>query len=317
MEYLIDAGDKKFRLDLFLAGRVPDLSRSRIKKLIKSKNITVNNLQTKAGYKLKKDDRVQVTIPPPEKNQLASEEIPLNILYEDPDIIVLNKPRGLTVHPGAGRKSGTLVNALLHLCRSLSVIGGVERPGIVHRLDKDTSGVLLIAKNDRAHQALSRQFKDRTIEKTYLALAEGIFKTDFGTISASIGRHPINRQKMTVDKSKSQNPNTKINPNSKPQKSKPKYREAVTDYKVLTRFKNFTLVELKPKTGRTHQIRVHLLSIGHPIVGDPIYGRKMFEGGNLDSRLQLHAYKIKFTHPSSGKTMEFQAEIPEDMEEFT
>jgi len=227
---------------------------------------------------------VDINVPEPEKSKLEAENIPLDIIYEDKDILVINKPRGLTVHPGAGNRSGTLVNALLHHCRDLSGIGGVERPGIVHRLDKDTSGILLVAKNDKAHQVLSAQFKDRTIQKTYLAIVKGNPKKDEGTIAEPIGRHPVNRKKMAVSH---------------------KGREAVTHYKVLKRFKEYSLVELKPKTGRTHQLRVHLAHIGHSILGDPVYGK-----GNAQL---LHAYKIKFTHPRTEKELEFEAKLPDDM----
>lgn len=280
---------QKQRLDKFLSENT-EFSRSRIKKLIESGHITVNGKKAEPSYKLKKEDKVDIDVPESEKSELEAEEIPLDIIYEDKDILVLNKPRGLTVHPGAGNRSGTLVNALLHHYSGsrLPTIGGVERPGIVHRLDKDTSGVLLVAKNDKAHQSLSAQFKDRTIQKTYLAIVKGSPKKDEGTISEPIGRHPVNRKKMAVSQ---------------------KGREAITHYKVLKRFKNYSLVELRPKTGRTHQLRVHMKHLGHPISGDPIYN----EGDDSNHRLQLHAYKIRFLHPSTGKEMEFEAKLPDDM----
>lgn len=293
MQFSIKDPQKNQRLDKFLSDST-GLSRSRIKKLIESGNITVNGAKADPSYKLKTEDKIEINVPEPEKSKLEAENIPLDVIYEDKDILVLNKPRGLTVHPGAGNRSGTLVNALLHHCRNLSIIGGVERPGIVHRLDKDTSGVLIVAKNDKAHQSLSKQFKDRTIEKTYLAIVKGNPKNEEGTISESIGRHPVNRKKMAVSQ---------------------KGREAVTHYKVLKRSKDYSLVELKPKTGRTHQIRVHLKHIGYPIVGDPVYGGKKNSTPHLNVGNQqlLHAYKIKFTHPTTQKELEFEAPLPQDM----
>lgn len=296
MQFCIEEQDQNQRLDLFLDSRIKHLSRSRIKKLIESKDITVNNQPSKPSYKLKIRNIVKVVIPVPKKLDLEAEKIPLNIIYEDKDIVVINKQRGLTVHPGAGNHSGTLVNALLHHCKDLSGIGGVERPGIVHRLDKDTSGLLIIAKNDKAHQNLSAQFKDRKVEKTYLALVEGVVKDDSGTISLAIGRHPVNRKKMAV---------------LQQVKDNKKARHAITHYKVLKRFDKSTLLELKIETGRTHQIRVHLQHIGHPVVNDPVYGSRAKGQG---SRGQLlHAYKIKFRHPVTQKELEFKADPPQDM----
>ncbi|NQU16767.1 MAG: RluA family pseudouridine synthase [Candidatus Saganbacteria bacterium] len=287
MEFSIIEQEKGLRLDQFLVSKA-DLTRSRIKNLIESGNILVNNKLSKPGYKIRPEDNISVSIPEPQKMTLKPEEIPLCILYEDRDIVVINKARGLTVHPGAGRHSGTLVNALLHHCKDLSGIGGVERPGIVHRLDKDTSGVLVVAKNDKAHQNLSKQFKNREVEKTYLALVEGKVKKDVGTICERIGRHTVNRKKMAV-----------VTVEGKMS------REAVTHYKVLKRLERRTLLELKIETGRTHQIRVHLKYIGYPVVGDPLYGKGKAQ--------LLHAYKIKFTHPVTGKEMEFEAALPKDM----
>ena len=295
MQYLIGGQDRNKRLDQFLAATSLKLSRSQIKRLVEQGFITVNNHSTKPAYRLKKDDRIDINIPPPKKTHLVGAAIPLNIIYEDKDIIVINKPRGIAVHPGAGIKSSTIVNALLNHCKDLSGIGGVERPGIVHRLDKDTSGVLVVAKNDKAHQSLSEQFKGHRVDKTYLAIVYGSPKKDQDTISSRIGRHPINRKKMSVISSA----------------SKLKSREAVTGYRILKRFKDLSLLELKPKTGRTHQIRVHLHSIGHPILGDPVYGKRYTVHGTRQQL--LHAYKLKFTHPRTGKEMEFEAALPEDM----
>jgi 23S rRNA pseudouridine1911/1915/1917 synthase len=219
-----------------------------------------------------------------------AEDIPLDILYEDPAILVLNKPAGLVVHPGAGNREGTLVNALLFHCAGLSVIGGEERPGIVHRLDKETSGCLLVAKSDAAHRALSAQFADRLVQKTYLALVEGVPRMPHGKIEASISRHAVHRQKMTVSE---------------------RGRESVTQYRVLGSSLGKTLMECQPRTGRTHQIRVHLKHLGHPIVGDPLYGRR---SGHL--RHFLHAWKISFTHPESGKPIGFCAPLPPDFPQW-
>ena len=289
MEFKANDQNKDQRLDQFLASHT-DLSRSLIKKLIESGDIKVNAIGSKPSYKLKQEDKITVNLPAPTKMELTPEPIPLDIIFEDKDIIVINKPRVLTVHPGAGRSSGTLVNALLHHCKDLSGIGGVERPGIVHRLDKDTSGVLVVAKNDKAHQNLSKQFKERNVEKTYLALVEGEVKNDSGTINEAIGRHPVNRKKMAT-----------LTPT--------KGRHAITHYKVLKRLEKTTLLELMIETGRTHQIRVHLKHIGHQVVGDPVYGpAPAGAGGQL-----LHAYKIKFKHPVTWKELEFEAKLPEDM----
>ncbi len=303
MQFCIEEINQNQRLDLFLSEKT-ELSRSLIKKLIESSDITVNSNSSKPSYKLRLGDKIVVVIPKPKKMKLGAEDIPLNIIYEDSDIIVINKQRRLTVHPGAGNHSGTLVNALLHHCKDLSGIGGVERPGIVHRLDKDTSGVLIVAKNDRAHQNLSKQFKNRKVEKVYLAIVSGLVKKDNGTIDEAIGRHPVNRKKMST-----------LIPSPSPKRRRElKSRDATTNFKVLKRFDDCTLVELKPKTGRTHQLRVHMKHIGHPILNDPVYGSRVKGQG---SRGQLlHAYKIKFKHPISGKSLEFQAEIPQDMLEL-
>ena len=298
-EYIIAREEKGERLDHYLAGKKEiGRTRSQIHKLIEDGFVEVNKEVPKPSYKIKVDDRIQVSIPPPQKLEAKAENIPLHIVYEDNDLIVVDKPRGMVVHPAAGNYSGTLVNALLYHCKDLSGIGGVLRPGIVHRLDKDTSGLLVIAKNDLAHQALARQFKAKQIFKQYQALVHGVIQQEKGVIEAKIGRHPKHRKKMAIISASE----TKI-----------KGREAVTHYKVLERLKNYTLVELDLKTGRTHQIRVHLTSFGHAVVGDPTYGHRR-EEFKVSGQL-LHAAKLGFVHPRSGKYVEFHREMPEDMEE--
>lgn len=296
-EYIIAKEHKEDRLDHFLASiKEIGLTRSQIHRLIDDGYIEVNKEIPKASYKIKTDDRILVKIPAPKKLQILPENILLDIVYEDNDLVVINKPRGMVVHPGAGRDSGTLVNALLYHCENLSGIGGVLRPGIVHRLDKDTSGLMVVAKNDFSHNALSRQFKSRKVLKQYLALVHGVVHDDEGKVEGKIGRHPMHRKKMAI-----------INT----YESRGKGREAITFYKVLERFKNYSLVEVTLKTGRMHQIRVHLTSIGHSIVGDPTYGHRR-EEYKVKGQL-LHAAKIGFIHPRSGKYLEFFRDMPEDM----
>jgi 23S rRNA pseudouridine1911/1915/1917 synthase len=277
------------RLDRWLAARVEGLSRARIQALVASGDILRNGAPTRSSETLRAGDTLAVHIPEPEPlAALQPEDIPLAILHEDADLLVLDKPAGLVVHPGAGNDTGTLVHALLHHCRDLSGIGGVERPGIVHRLDKETSGCLVIAKNDLAHHALAAQFADRTTEKIYLAIVEGAPKHKTGVIDKPIDRHAINRQMMTI---------------AKPGKG----RDAVTHYKVLASAGGLSLVECRPKTGRTHQIRVHLKHLGHPIVGDPAYGKR----GKFERHL-LHAWKLAFDHPRTGARLAFTAPVPAD-----
>ena len=292
-EFIITSDEKGDRLDHFLSAKKEiGKTRSQVHRLIEDGFVEVNKESPKPGYRIKQDDRILLTVPPPEDLDVNPENIPLEIVHEDKDIIVVNKPRGMVVHPAAGNRSGTLVNALLYHCRDLSGIGGVLRPGIVHRLDKDTSGLMVAAKNDHSHQELSRQFKARKVLKRYLALVHGGLDQEEGVIEERIGRHPVQRKKMAV-----------VN----------RGREAVTHYRVLERFDKYSLIELTLKTGRTHQIRVHLTSIGHPIVGDPAYGHRKEEfraSGQL-----LHAQKLGFYHPQSGQYLEFEAGIPGDMKE--
>ena len=294
MEISADAsGD---RLDAFLAARLPDLSRSRIQVLIREQYILVNGQPAKPRGAVKLGDQISISLPEAVPLDNAPQDIPLDILYEDDDLVVINKAHGMVVHPAPGNPDGTLVNALLHHCKGkLSGIGGVERPGIVHRLDKDTSGCLVIAKSDTAHQSLVSQFSERSsMEKLYLAVTQGVPKPNEDTIFTHIGRHPVNRQKMAV-----------INP--------PGGKTAITDYRVLaTDSATITaLVLCHLHTGRTHQIRVHLHHKGAPIVGDPIYG-KASKSPTLPGRLMLHAWRLSFQHPVTGDTRQFEAPIPDE-----
>ena len=282
------------RLDAFLAARLPDLSRSRIQVLIREQYIIVNNQPAKPRDAVKTGDLIAIAIPEAVPLDAAPQEIPLDILFEDDDLVVLNKAPGMVVHPAPGNPDGTLVNALLHHCKGkLSGIGGVERPGIVHRLDKDTSGCLVVAKSDAAHQSLVTQFSERsTMEKLYLAVTMGIPKPAKDTVFTHIGRHPVNRQKMAV-----------VNP--------PGGKTAITDYEVLaTDAASLTaLVLCHLHTGRTHQIRVHMHHKGAALLGDPIYG-KPSKDPSLPDRLMLHAWRLSFDHPITGKRHAFEAPIP-------
>lgn len=277
------------RLDSYIAERVEDVSRTQIKTLINEGLILVNNEIKKSSYKVNKGDSINIKIPKDEEPEVLPENIDLEIIYDDEDLLVVNKPQNMVVHPATGNYSGTLVNALLFHIDKLSNINGDMRPGIVHRLDKDTSGLLIIAKNNRTHELLGEQFKDRDPKRKYIALVHGAVQNNSGIINAPIGRHPIHRKRMAV-----------IETNSK---------EAITHYKIIERFNNYTLLELQLETGRTHQIRVHLEHINYPIVGDPVYSRRKNEF-KLDKQL-LHAKQIGFNHPSSGEYMEFEIELPE------
>lgn len=289
--FTIAPEDADKRLDVWLTAALKEFSRSYADKLIQDGNAVVNGRKVKSGYKLKAGDMVEVNVPEPKPLEVTAEEIELDIIHEDEDIIVINKPRGMVVHPAAGNYSGTLVNALLRHCGdSLSDINGVIRPGIVHRIDKDTSGVLVIAKNNRSHKVLSDMLKEHDINRIYIAVAEGVIMEDQGTVDAPIGRHPVDRKKMAVNLKNG--------------------RRAVTHFRVLERFADTTLLELRLETGRTHQIRVHMSYIGHPLVGDIVYGRKKqkydFEGQ------ALHAGTLGFIHPGTGEYVEYTAEPPEE-----
>lgn len=275
------------RLDQWLAAREPRLSRSRWQELIREGHVQVNGRATKPNAKLRADDRVDFQEPRPVATENAQpEEIPLAVLYEDADLVVIDKPAGMVVHPAAGHWAGTAVNALLHHCGELSVIGGEHRPGIVHRLDRETSGCLVVAKNDAAHQALAKQFASRTVRKVYLAIAAGPFRQTSGEIDAPIGRHPSDRKKMAVLE---------------------KGRAARTSWRVLQELSAGVLVECTLHSGRTHQIRVHLKHLGHPLLGDVVYGKR---GGF--ARQMLHAWQLGFTHPRTGERVECVAPVPED-----
>ena len=279
------------RLDKYLSDKLEDMTRSYLKKLISDdKAVLVNGNPAKPNYKLKPGDIIELAVPEPIELEIKAENISLDIVYEDNDMLVVNKPQGMVVHPAAGNYTGTLVNALLYHCGdSLSGINGEKRPGIVHRIDKDTSGLLLVAKNDNAHQKLSSQIKEHSLTRAYKALVHGNIKQDSGRIDAPIGRHPSDRTMMTITDKNS--------------------REAVTNFRVLERYGRYTFVECILETGRTHQIRVHMSKNGHPIVGDKTYGVKK-EEFNLTGQL-LHAYKVGFIHPVSGEYMEFVSELPD------
>ncbi len=276
------------RLDKAIAELDKDISRMMIQKLINDNKITVNGKIEKSSYKVKENDEIEIIFEEPKQVQLKAEDILLNVIYEDNDIIVVNKEKGMVVHPGNGNPDGTLVNAVMARCKdSLSGIGGELRPGIVHRIDKDTSGVIVVAKNDKAHINISKQIKDHQAKKTYLALVKGIVKENEATIDMPISRSNKDRKKMAVDRSG---------------------KNAITHIKVLKRYKENTLLEVNIETGRTHQIRVHLSQIGYPIVGDYIYSNGKNKFG-VEGQM-LHAYKIKFKHPTSNKDVEFTAELP-------
>jgi 23S rRNA pseudouridine1911/1915/1917 synthase len=288
-QFVVDETSSGMRLDVYLANMLNEKSRSYIQNLIEENRVLVNNRLKKSNYKINSEDTILITIPDPIELSIKPQNIPLDILYEDSDLIVVNKPKGMVVHPAAGVYENTLVNALLGHCRDLSGINGVSRPGIVHRIDKDTSGILVVAKNDYAHNKLALQLKDHSMNRIYLALVEGIIKEDEGTIDEPLGRHSIERVKIAIVKDG---------------------RRAVTHYRIIERFKNNTLIECKLETGRTHQIRVHMAYKGHPIVGDPVYGYKK-QRFNLEGQL-LHAKLLGFIHPRTEKYVEFSTEPPED-----
>ena len=288
-KYIVSEQFNSMRLDKVLVAFMNEKSRSFVSKIIDEGKCFVNGKIAKPSLKVNAGDEILVDIPEDKVLDVKSEDIPLNIIYEDSDILIIDKPQGMVVHPSNGHWEHTLVNAIMHHCKDLSGINGVIRPGIVHRIDKDTSGLICVAKNDFAHNFLAEQLKDHTMSRTYVALVRGVIKENHGTINLPIGRDPRNRQKMAVTRE-----------NSKP---------AITNFDVLKRFENNTLIECKLVTGRTHQIRVHLSYIGFPVEGDPLYGgrsyKKLYDGGQL-----LTAVKLKLIHPRTKKEMEFETKLP-------
>ena len=290
---MLEVGAEEERLDLWVASQLPDMSRSRIQKIIESGGVLVNGETcTTKKAKLKQGDRLTITIPNPEPLTLTPEDIPLDILYEDEHLLIINKPAGLVVHPSAGHDEGTLVHALLSHCTDLAGIGGVERPGIVHRLDKDTTGAIVVAKTDHAHQNLQAQIKAKTARREYLGIVYGAPRDAAGTIDLPLGRHPVDRKKQAV---------VPVEKGG---------RSAVTHWQIEERLGNYTLMRFELETGRTHQIRVHSAQIGHPIVGDVVYGRGRSVGVNLPGQA-LHAWRLTLAHPVTGDPLQAVAPIPE------
>ncbi len=287
MIYKVDEKSEGVRIDKYLSEMLEEKSRSFIQELIKKEKVVVNNKIPKSNYKVKAFDNIELELPEPEILKVEAEDIPLNILYEDNDVIVVDKEQGMVVHPAPGNYHGTLVNALLFHCKDLSGINGIIRPGIVHRIDKDTSGILVVAKNDEAHNKLSEQLKNHSMKREYYALIEGRLKNDSGTINKPIGRNKKDRLKMGIVEDG---------------------KHAVTHYEVLERYNGYTLIKCILETGRTHQIRVHMSSIGFPLVGDPVYGFKR-QKFKLDGQM-LHAKTLGFIHPKTNEYMEFNSELP-------
>ena len=293
--WLVDLEYDNIRIDRFISERMEDVSRSYIQKLIKDGLVTADSKPVKANYKVKAGEIIEISIPDPVSLDIEPQNIPLDILYEDDDVLLVNKPKDMVVHPSAGHLDGTLVNALLYHCKdSLSSINGVMRPGIVHRIDKDTTGVLIICKNDKSHNCIAEQLKIHSITRRYHAIVYNNLKDDFGTIDAPIGRHPIDRKKMSINHKNG--------------------KEAVTHYKVLERFGKYTYVQCELETGRTHQIRVHMSSIGHPLLGDEVYGSAKQPYKTCGQ--VLHAKVFGFIHPTTGEYMEFETPLPTYFEEL-
>lgn len=293
-KYIVKNESQGKRLDKYVTEQNTEITRTAVQRLIDEKNILVNGKEQKASYKVNENDVVEVEIPEPKKIEIKAEDIPIEVIYEDSDIIVVNKPKGMVVHPGNGNVDGTLVNAIMAKCEgSLSGIGGEIRPGIVHRIDKDTSGLLIVAKNDKAHVNLSEQIKEHKVKKTYIALVRGVVKEDEATIDMPIGRSKTDRKKMAVCKDG---------------------KNAVTHIKVLKRWEHYTLLQVNIETGRTHQIRVHLSYIGYPIIGDYTYSNGKNEFGVVGQC--LHAQKLEFKHPTTNKIMELEAPLPEYFQEI-
>ncbi|HEU5313161.1 MAG TPA: RluA family pseudouridine synthase [Candidatus Udaeobacter sp.] len=289
LELIVSANEAKLRLDQFLAKRLPEFSRSRLQQLIRAGFVRLNNSTSRPRRIVRGGDKIELTEPPLEKIETLPEPIPLEILFEDNDLIVINKPAGLVVHPGVGHREHTLVNALLSHCATLSGIGGKERPGIVHRLDKETSGCLVVAKNDATHRDLSKQFAARTVEKIYLALVAGKLPKTAGVIEEKIGRHPVHRQRMSATALRG--------------------RAARTEYRVVRSSDRASLLECRLHSGRTHQIRVHLHHLGHPVFGDKVYAPRVAKDF---PRQMLHAWKLGFRHPRAEEWKNFEAPLPDD-----
>ena len=293
-KYIVKNESQGKRLDKYVTEQNTEITRTAVQRLIDEKNILVNGKEQKASYKVNENDVVEVEIPEPKKIEIKAEDIPIEVIYEDSDIIVVNKPKGMVVHPGNGNVDGTLVNAIMAKCEgSLSGIGGEIRPGIVHRIDKDTSGLLIVAKNDKAHVNLSEQIKEHKVKKTYIALVRGVVKENEATIDMPIRKSKTDRKKMAVCKDG---------------------KNAVTHIKVLKRWEHYTLLQVNIETGRTHQIRVHLSYIGYPIIGDYTYSNGKNEFGVVGQC--LHAQKLEFKHPTTNKIMELEAPLPEYFQEI-
>lgn len=292
-EFCVEEGAGS-RIDRYLSEQVAEMSRAHLQKLLKDGGVTVNDRPVKSSYKVAEGDKIQLDIPEAVEPEIVPQEMDLDILYEDKDIILINKPKGMVVHPAAGHATGTLVNGLMAHCRGdLSGINGVMRPGIVHRIDMDTTGVLIVCKNDQAHNAIAEQLKVHSITRKYYAIVHGVVKEDEGTVHAPIGRHPTDRKKMSINEKNG--------------------KDAVTHYRVLRRFRRFTYIECQLETGRTHQIRVHMASIGHPLLGDHVYGPAKCPFSGLQGQT-LHAGVLGIIHPTTGEYMEFQAPLPEYFE---
>lgn len=293
---IIVKGEDKLRIDRYLSGCCEDLSRSYLQKILKEGGVKVGGKTVKSNYKVTAGEEILLSLPELAEPEILSEEMSLDILYEDEDILLVNKPKGMVIHPAAGHISGTLVNGLMAHCRgSLSGINGVLRPGIVHRIDRDTTGVVIVCKNDNAHNCLAKQFKAHSITRKYYAIVSGVVKDEAGTIDAPIGRHPTDRKKMSIHGSNG--------------------KRAVTHYRVLRHFRKYTYLECQLETGRTHQIRVHMASIGHPLLGDTVYGPSLCPIKGLQGQT-LHAGILGIIHPKTGEYMEFSAPLPPYFEDL-
>ncbi len=297
-QWTVEKTEEFIRIDAYISKKMQDISRAMVQKLLEDKQIQVNGKVPKPSYKVQAGDTISIQIKPPKETNLQAQEIPIEIMYEDKDILVVNKPKGLVVHPGNGNPDGTLVNAIMAKCKDgLSGIGGEIRPGIVHRLDKDTSGLLIVAKNDKAHIAMSEQIKNREVQKTYIALVKGMITEREATINMPIGRSTKDRKKMAVTK---------------------EGKEAITHFKVIKRYQkteaSYSLLEVKIETGRTHQIRVHMAQIGHPVIGDMVYSNGKNEFG-VEGQC-LHAQKLAFKHPTTGKQIEIEAPLPNYLQDI-